>query len=71
MNKPNPKREVAIRLYYPTLMIIDFYATEDAATEFREFGQLERDPMYTNGWHLIIDSRFDFEEVLRYIENYG
>ena len=71
MNKPTPKREVAVRFKLEMLRLICFYSTEDAITEFETFGTIAIDPDITNCYTLLVDARFDFGEVLAYIEGYG
>jgi len=68
MKKPMPKVEVAIRTISPISGFITFYATPDAASEFAEFGKLEKvNELY---W-LWIDGRYDFDEVVAYIKAYN
>jgi hypothetical protein len=70
MDKPVMKREVGVRLYVRSMRMIVFYSTDDALTEFSEFGQIESGDT-DNTCRLWVDSRFDFDEVLKYIEEYG
>ena len=70
-NKPLPKREVAVHYFDKKGFIIDFYATKDAVDEFKEFGFVQEMPDRKNGFSLFVDKRYDFDEVLAYIENYG
>jgi len=70
LKKPIIKREIAIsrKLYNAKTIILS--ATKDAAEEIREFGDLafyEKEGAY---W-LKVDPRFDFDEVVKYIEEYG
>jgi len=70
MDKPKPKREVAIRGYSKLAGVIFFDSSQDAADEFQEFGYIIRS--YSEySYTLYIDARFDFGEVLAYVENYG
>jgi len=65
---PRRKREVAIKSVCPDLLI-EFYASEEAVLEFSEFGRI-----YAIGkekFKLFVDKRFDFDEVLDHIRNYG
>lgn len=67
--KPKIKKEVAVSWVYKPVGIIYLYATNDAANELSEFGDLfQRD---SGEWRMIVDPRFDFDEVLAYIERYG
>jgi len=70
MNKPTPKREVAIDGHIKSLGMIYFYSSRDAAEDFREFGHMSTSEE-GNKYTLFIDKRFDFDEVLAYIENYS
>jgi hypothetical protein len=74
MEKPTPKREVAISHHTKMYGTISFYSSSDAVTEFETFGSIYRaipDSQNVNLYRLFVDSRFDFDEVLAYIENYG
>ena len=68
MTKPIPKKEVAIRFAEEIVRHIVFYASADAVEDFKEFGLLEQDE---RSYSLLVDSRFDFNEVKEYIENYA
>jgi len=69
MKKPQPKTEVAINSCVPSLRYMTIFASADAATEFKDFGSLTLDKLI--GWYtLFVDPRFDFDEVVAYIENY-
>ena len=67
--KPQLKREVAVDGYVKSVGMIYFYASSDAAAEFSEFGSLHKDE-HSEKYTLLIDRRFDFDEVLAYIQNY-
>ena len=69
--EPLMKREVAVEFYYEPIRHINFYATADAATEFEQYGTLLPDPNRRDGYRLEVDARYDFGEVLAYIQNYG
>lgn len=66
--KPQLKRELAIDIIHRSVNVIIFYASADAAEDFREFGHLQE--CGKERYSLIVDARYDFEEVLKYIENY-
>jgi hypothetical protein len=53
----------------PSLGVIYFYATNDAIDDFREFGFV-RPGENKNYYCLEVDARYDFDEVLKYIQNY-
>jgi hypothetical protein len=63
------KCEVAVTLKLEEYNMITLYATPDAAADFAQFGDLSGDggSKYT----LYADPRFDFKEIVRYIENYA
>ena len=72
MEKPKPKSEVKITDTVPDWHLIRLYASKDALDDFREFGQVS-DPLQgpTPGLYYIwVDARYDFDEVVRYIESY-
>ena len=67
--KPKIKQEVAITTIHPSHRVIYFYASRDAANEFAEFGTVGQGGA-VNLYCLIVDARFDFDEVLAYIKGY-
>lgn len=70
MNKPNSKREVAIKHSIPLLWTIYLYASKDAVSDINDFGELL--PVSTEDlYRLEVDRRYDFDEVVKYIEGYG
>ena len=67
MKKPQMKREVAILWAWEAT--VAFFSTIDALDDFKEFGKItstETDNLY----YLTIDSRYSFNEVVQYIDNY-
>lgn len=66
--KPQMKQEVAIR--YVGNHLIMFYATNDAMADFVEFGDIILG-LNRNEWWLTVDARYDMDEVVDYISNYG
>lgn len=69
ITKPTIKREVAISSTFQLTRTVLFYSTNDAANDFVEFGKLVK--LYGGElYHLEVDNRFDFDEVVNYIENY-
>lgn len=64
------KCEVAIRFIDKGMRYIRLDASDDALSEFSEFGSLEECPT-NSSFGLIVDSRYDFAEVVEYIRNYG
>jgi hypothetical protein len=70
VKRPTMKKEVAISVVSETVRAIYFYATQDAASEFAEFGQMGN-ANGTNHYRLEVDARFDFQEVVSFIRDYG
>jgi hypothetical protein len=72
MDKPAMKREVAIRDVLPITKTLYFFASQDALSDLEEFGMIRRLPVLGNNvYELLVDPRFDFDEVVRWIEEYG
>ena len=69
MSKPTLKSEVAIDMIFPAGCFITLYATTDAASEFSEFGDIHAEGK--DRYHLSVDARYDFDEVVAYIRNYN
>lgn len=70
MKKPTMKKEVAICLVSEATRAIHVYATQEAISEFAEFGHV----VGLNGmnhYSLEVDARFDFQEVVSFIRDYG
>lgn len=71
MKKPIMKKEVAVDTVATSVRAITFYSTQDASIEFEQFGRLKPLEGYRDEYLLIVDARFDLQEVLAYIEAYG
>jgi len=69
MKKPTLKAEVAIDMIFPAGRFIILYATTDAASEFSEFGDIHAEGK--GRYHLFVDARYDFDEVIAFIRNYN
>lgn len=70
--KPVPKKEVCVQYADKSLRWITFYSTPDALTEFATFGRLlPAATLHPDAHRLSVDPRYDFDEVLAYIEAYG
>lgn len=71
MNKPIPKKEIAIKWRIGNLIAVN--ATVDAASELQEFGGMSHGGLNnTNSeYWLCVDSHYDVDEVVAYIENCG
>lgn len=71
MNKPVMKQEVKVFVAITVARMIVFYATDDAVTEFDSFGMIRKYDNERNKYSLYVDYRYEFSEVLAYIQNYG
>ena len=73
MSEPRMKREVAVSSYNKSFSVIYLYATPDAVDQLGKFGAIQKWDSYLGSDHyrLDIDARYDFDEVLAYIQNYG
>ena len=69
VDKPQTKREVSVDWIGISEGLIHFYASKDALEDIRDFGHI--DDIGPNHYGLLVDTRFDFQEVLDYIKNYG
>ena len=65
------KREVAVEVALESVCQIIFYCTDDAISEFSQYGDLSKYFDTPQKYTLHVDARFDFEEVVKYIEGYG
>lgn len=71
MKKPTIKKEVAVVDAFLFTRRISFYSSRDALGDFQEFGEITEFDNVANKYILIVDSRFDFNEVLEYMQTYG
>ena len=69
--KPQPKKEVAIAGQNESVRHIAFYASADALEDFKEFGIISQALNDKERYSLMVDARYDFNEVLAYIENWN
>ncbi len=69
--KPVMKSEVGVDMVIKVISEINFYATEDAVTEFSEFGLVQKINLGSHYYKLTVDSRYDFDEVVAYMKSYG
>lgn len=65
-----PKMKSEIAISYLGKSIIDFFATPDAASDMAQFGKVTQAQDQPNKYWLYVDARYDFQEVVAYIENY-
>lgn len=70
MDKPQMKRKVGIRIVLEESLTITFNCSIELADEFSSFGKIERDIDKSTTHMLLVDSRYDFDEVLKYIKSY-
>jgi len=71
MKKPEMKKEMAIDHIFLDTRELYVYATKDAIEDLREFGEVLHPMFHGPDLYLLsVDARFDFREVVSYIENY-
>ena len=70
MKTPVMQSEIAIKHNMEGQGILYFYATPDAASDVRQFGELEQ-VIHQDFYKLEVDARYNFLEVVAYIEAYG
>jgi len=68
--KPQLKRELAVEWSNEPTHFISFYATPDAVEDVKQFGRITLFSDAPNLYHLVVDGRYDFQEVLEYLKNY-
>lgn len=68
---PQPKQEVMVKTTYAQVGYIYFYAKTSAAIKFKKFGTLLASGEEFTSWTLKVDPRYDFDEVVAYLEGYG
>lgn len=68
---PVMKREVAVASENENQFLITFYSTRDALADIQQFGEVYPFSSTSEKYFLYVDRRFDFADVLAYIENYG
>lgn len=70
--RPQIKREVSIDQIIEDRRLICVYLTPDALEDIKEFTSSIDYFKYSspNYYHLFIDPRYDFDEVVEYIRNY-
>ena len=64
---PEIQREVAIGSVIPTTRYVSFWATPDALPDFEQFGDLREQEDCKDKYGLIVDGRYDFDEVVAYV----
>lgn len=69
--KPKPKTELALVTTIPGLRYVTFYATRDAAEVVAEFGDVQPYDEVKDKYTATIDARYDFDEVVAYLQEYG
>ena len=66
--KPQMKRQVAVSKLWKESRLVDFYASEEVAAEFGEFGIFET--VEGRSHRLTVDPRYDFAEVAAWVVEY-
>lgn len=67
MPKPVMKRKIGITCELQITKSVFFDASQEDAEKFKDFGALEKRDR-ENHWHLKVDARYDFQDILDYIE---
>ena len=70
VDKPKPKREAAVEWVGESIRTIYFYASRDACEDIAGFGDVE-ELTGKERYSIRVDARYDFQEVVDYIKNYG
>lgn len=70
MKKPRIQHEVAIDCVFPHSRMIYFFSTSDAAVDFDDFGAMTKHTSEKDSYKLLVDARFDFDEVVEYIRSH-
>ena len=70
MKKPKRKRVVGIDWVGPSLNVVYFYTSEVVAECAKQFGEV-RSAGYANKWGLTVDRRYDFEDVVAWLESFN
>ncbi len=68
---PVMKCEIGVAFALPLMNYIRFWATPDAASDLRQFGILTQAEEASALYTLEVDARFDFAEVIAYLQAYG
>lgn len=69
MEKPEMKRLVAVADTLPLANVVVFYASNEVAARFKQYGELT--DTNSNRWVIRVDKRYDFDEVLEFIKQGG
>ena len=69
MQEPRMKSKIGIDVSFPSTRSIYFWATQDAAEYLKRFGALRGFDDGSSRYHIEVDARYDFAEVLTYIES--
>ena len=71
MKKPKMKRNVAITNQFEEQGIIYFYASDTIAECAKEFGKARSYTGKAECWILDVDARYDFYDVLAWLESFN
>lgn len=69
ITKPVMKKEIGIFVAVKSVRFISGSGTNDALSELGEFGVVST--FEKDRFSILVDPRFDFDEVVAFIENYG
>ena len=70
MNKPQMKSEIAVDTYDKSSRLIRFHGSKDAMEDTKQFGTIFVVDFFADLYTLYVDARYDFDEVLDYIQEY-
>ena len=65
--KPTMKRKLGVDWFDRQMRVISMDTTSDVLDELRKYGRI----LDSRPYWLKVDSRFDFDEVLKFVQNYG
>ena len=68
--KPVMQKLITIGVAKKEYNYVSFWAPADVVKEFEQFGKLTNWPSQPERYRLSVDGRFDFDEIVAYIENY-
>lgn len=69
MEKPVMKKKVGVSGFYPERGVISFYADKSMLPLVEGFGSVSAMEGFPHWYAFFVDARFDFSEVLAYIES--
>lgn len=69
--RPVMKRVVGIVSKNETMKTVNFVTNSDIAHDLEEYGTVIEDDVFQAQYLLFIDPRYDFEDVVKWIESYN